>query len=257
MDGRAVREADGSAPDWHSPLWRHPDGSLVEWCPAHTVPTHPTGAAMDTTAFAARLRRDRLAAVVRGRDAEAALRTVLTLVEEGVGLVEVSLNSADAPAVIERAAREAGPDAAIGAGTALTAEDVRRAGDAGARWLVTPALCPAVGEAVARGLPVLAGAFTPSEVLAASAEGATAVKLFPASLGGPSYVAALRGPFPDLPLVPVGGVDAESAARYLAAGAVAVGVGSPLAGDAPDGGDLRALRRRARAFRTVCAGATS
>jgi 2-dehydro-3-deoxyphosphogluconate aldolase/(4S)-4-hydroxy-2-oxoglutarate aldolase len=86
-------------------------------------------------------------------------------------------------------------------------------------------------------------------VWAAHQRGAAAVKLFPASLGGPAYVRALVDPFPDVPLVPVGGVDAAAAAAYLAAGAVAVGVGSPLLGDAATGGDLAALAERARQFR--------
>jgi 2-dehydro-3-deoxyphosphogluconate aldolase/(4S)-4-hydroxy-2-oxoglutarate aldolase len=108
-----------------------------------------------------------------------------------------------------------------------------------------------VAESVARGIPVLAGALTPTEVVTAMRLGATAVKLFPASFGGPAYLRALRDPLPGVPVVPVGGVDASLAAEYLAAGAVAVGVGSPLVGDAARGGDLDALRARAVEFLTV------
>ncbi|WP_262403504.1 bifunctional 4-hydroxy-2-oxoglutarate aldolase/2-dehydro-3-deoxy-phosphogluconate aldolase [Actinomadura sp. CNU-125] len=97
-------------------------------------------------------------------------------------------------------------------------------------------------------MPVLAGALTPTEVAAAAASGVDAVKLFPASAHGPGYLKALRDPFPDVPFVPVGGVGRDEAVEYLALGAVAVGVGSPLCGDAPHGGDLDALRARARAF---------
>ncbi|WND38782.1 bifunctional 4-hydroxy-2-oxoglutarate aldolase/2-dehydro-3-deoxy-phosphogluconate aldolase [Streptomyces sp. BB1-1-1] len=209
---------------------------------------------MDLTDFTARLSRDRLAAIVRGRSADAALRTVLTLVEEGIGLVEVSLNTDDACGVIARAARAVGEDAFVGAGTVVTRDDLLRAQDAGATWVVTPTGGDAVAAAAQRGLPVLAGALTPTEAAAAMAAGATAVKLFPASLGGPAYLRALKDPFPDLPLVPVGGVDADLAPDYFAAGALAVGVGSPLVGDAAHGGDLDGLRVRARRFRAVCRG---
>jgi 2-dehydro-3-deoxyphosphogluconate aldolase / (4S)-4-hydroxy-2-oxoglutarate aldolase len=91
-------------------------------------------------------------------------------------------------------------------------------------------------------------------VIAARAARATALKIFPAStVGGPSYLKALQGPFPDVPFVPVGGVDVSAAKEYLALGATAVGVGSPLIGDAADGGDLAALRKRAAEFRAACA----
>lgn len=98
---------------------------------------------------------------------------------------------------------------------------------------------------------MLIGAVTPSEVIVATERGALGVKLFPASLGGPGYLKALRDPFPTVPFVPVGGIDAARALAYLAAGAVAVGVGSPLVGDAAAGGDLTALRERVAEWRTA------
>jgi len=194
------------------------------------------------------LRTHRLLGIVRGRDPQASLRTVVTLVEHGVAVVEVSLTTADGLGVLARARRDLGPDAHLGAGTVLAADDARRAADAGASFVVTPALCDGVESARSAGLPALVGAFTATEVVAANARGAAAVKLFPASLGGPGYLRALRDPFPATAFVPVGGVDAEAAAGYLAVGATAVGVGSPLVGDAADGGDMDGLHRRARAF---------
>ncbi|GGT15575.1 bifunctional 4-hydroxy-2-oxoglutarate aldolase/2-dehydro-3-deoxy-phosphogluconate aldolase [Streptomyces chromofuscus] len=200
----------------------------------------------------AALAAHRLVAIVRGSDPEAALRTVLTLAEEGVELIEVSLSGQDALSVIERAGAQLGPDRPLGAGTVLTADDARAAHRAGARFAVTPALGEAVGAAQALGLPVLAGVMTPTDILAARSLGAAALKIFPAAqAGGPAYLKALRGPFPHEPFVPVGGVDEAAARAYLAAGATAVGVGSPLVGDAADGGSLTALRDRARAFLTV------
>lgn len=194
------------------------------------------------------LEQHRLVAIVRGRDADAATRSVIALVESGVPLVEVSLTTAGAETVIERARAELGPEVALGAGTVCTAVDAVRAGEAGASFVVTPGHGPGVDEATRLGLPALVGALSPTEVIAATGAGAAAVKLFPASVGGPSYLKALRDPFPDVPFVPVGGVDAELAREYLSLGAIAVGVGSPLLGDAPHGGDVAALRERAKRF---------
>ncbi|MFD4658290.1 bifunctional 4-hydroxy-2-oxoglutarate aldolase/2-dehydro-3-deoxy-phosphogluconate aldolase [Kitasatospora sp. NPDC058444] len=193
----------------------------------------------------------RTLAIVRGTDRQAALRTVIALAEEGFTGAEVSLTTTDALWVIEQARRELGPDATLGAGTVLTADDAARAAQAGAGFLVTPGLGTGLRQAPALGLPVLAGALTPSEVITAVEFGASAVKLFPASLGGPGYLKALRDPFPTVPFIPVGGIDAKTALAHLAAGAAAVGVGSPLVGDAASGGDLTELRARAAHWRGV------
>lgn len=196
------------------------------------------------------LRDQRLLAILRGAQHGMLVAAGLTLIDCGITCLEVSLTSVDALGVIDELVANAGEDALIGAGTALTAADVSRARDAGAQFVVTPGLCPAVEEARAAGLSVLGGALTPSEIIEAAAH-STAVKLFPASHGGPEYLRAVRAPLPDTPLVPVGGVDAESVPAYLAAGALAVGVGSPLLGDAASGGTLADLRVRANAFRAA------
>jgi 2-dehydro-3-deoxyphosphogluconate aldolase/(4S)-4-hydroxy-2-oxoglutarate aldolase len=198
--------------------------------------------------FVDALREHRLIAIVRGTDEAAALAAVLTLAECGVRIVEVSLTTAGAASVIAQARARLGPDAHLGAGTIVDVAGAARAADAGASFVVTPGLGPGVAAAQARGLAVVAGALTPSEVIAATGLGVDAIKLFPASLGGVRYLRALRDPFPDVPFVPVGGVDVEAAGGYLAAGAVAVGVGSPLLGDAPAGGSLDLLRKRAAEF---------
>ncbi|MGW3007528.1 bifunctional 4-hydroxy-2-oxoglutarate aldolase/2-dehydro-3-deoxy-phosphogluconate aldolase [Streptomyces sp. NPDC001219] len=203
--------------------------------------------------FSTALRTERLVAIIRGRDAEASFRTVMALAEADLPLIEVSLSGHDALTVIQRARAELGDAAWLGAGTVLTAADARRAAEAGANLIVTPGLGPGLEESVRQGLPTLAGVLTPSEVIAADALGVSALKLFPASVGGPAYLQALRGPFPDPAFVPVGGVDAATAPAYFAAGAVAVGVGSPLIGDAADGGDLDGLRKRAAEFKAACA----
>ncbi|MFP5315643.1 MAG: bifunctional 4-hydroxy-2-oxoglutarate aldolase/2-dehydro-3-deoxy-phosphogluconate aldolase [Actinomycetes bacterium] len=200
------------------------------------------------TGFLDGLKKARLLAIIRGSDSAASVRTAVALVEEGVTYLEVSLNTPGALEVIRSVRDEVGDHATIGAGTVLTGDDAGRVSDAGGQFLVTPAVTAAVDAGVLLGLPVLAGALTPSETFSAMDRGATAIKLFPASLGGPAYLSALRDPFPEIPFIPVGGVNAAAAADYLDRGAIAVGVGSPLIGDAAGGGDLAALRRRAHEF---------
>ncbi len=203
------------------------------------------------TDFLRELAHERLLVIIRGTDPEAAIVAGRILLGAGVRFLEVSLVTTDALRVISELARLASDDAVIGAGTVLTRDDVDRAAAAGARLIVTPAVTESVAASVACGIPVLAGALTPTEVVTAVGLGATAVKLFPAAVGGPTYLRGLRDPLPNVPFVPVGGVDVALAADYLAAGAVAVGVGSPLLGDAARGGDLAALDARASAFLAV------
>ncbi len=212
-----------------------------------------TAVTTSTTAFdfLARLQRERLLAIVRGNNPDAALAASLTLFASGIRFLEVSLVTTDSLAIIAELARLAPSGCVVGAGTVLTVEDVHRSAAAGATFMVTPAVTEAVAESALLGLPVCAGALTPTEVVAARRAGATVVKLFPGSFGGPAYLKALRDPLPDVPFVPVGGVDAERAAEYFAAGAIAVGIGSPLLGDAAQGGALDALRARAATFLQV------
>jgi 2-dehydro-3-deoxyphosphogluconate aldolase/(4S)-4-hydroxy-2-oxoglutarate aldolase len=201
--------------------------------------------------FLARLERERLLAIVRGDNPEAALAASLALFDDGIRFLEVSLVTTDALAIIAELARLAPSNCLVGAGTVLSIDDVHRSADAGATFMVTPAVTDAIAESVRLGLPVCAGALTPTEVVAARRAGATVVKLFPGSFGGPAYLKALRDPLPDVPFVPVGGVDAVHATEYFAAGAVAVGLGSPLLGDAARGGNLDELRTRTNTFLAV------
>lgn len=190
----------------------------------------------------------RILAVIRGTDAAGAIAAGTVLLEEGVRIVEVALTTPNAASAVEalRAAAPAG--SLVGAGTVLTAADVADVAAAGAQFVVTPAVVESIPEAARRGLPVAAGAFTPTEAYTAMRMGASAIKLFPASVGGPAYLKAVRDPFPDIPFVAVGGVGLADLPGYFAAGAIAVGVGGPLVGDAASGGDLAALRERARAY---------
>ena len=204
---------------------------------------------LDRPGLRSALADERILAIVRGTDPDACVESVATLAEVGISLVEVSLTTTDALSVIERVAAS-WPDVLLGAGTVITAAQARDVRAAGARFVVTPGSSPGADAADELGLPVLVGCLTPSEVIAADQAGRL-VKLFPAAPLGLSYFRALRDPFPAVPLVPVGGVDAELASAYLAAGALAVGVGSPLLGDAPRGGSRADLRQRATAFRAA------
>jgi 2-dehydro-3-deoxyphosphogluconate aldolase/(4S)-4-hydroxy-2-oxoglutarate aldolase len=200
------------------------------------------------------IRDARLVAIVRGTDGAAAAKAALAAMEEGFRFVEIALTTPGALAAIRdvRAAAPAG--CFVGAGTVLTVQDVERVADAGGQFMVTPALAESIAESARRGIPVLAGALTPTEAYEAMNRGATAVKLFPASIGGPRYLKALRDPFPDIPFIAVGGVGLDEAAGYWEAGAIAVGLGGPLFGDAGSGGDLAPVRERARSFVGLAAG---
>ncbi len=146
----------------------------------------------------------------------------------GITVLEITLDADDALGSIERIAHGT---MLVGAGTVRTAEDVTSARDAGARFIVSPHTSEAVIDASAElGLPMMAGAMTPTEAVTAWDLGVSAVKLFPASVGGPDFLRSLTGPLGDIAFVPTGGVDASNARLYLAAGAVAVGVGGWLTG---------------------------
>lgn len=203
---------------------------------------------MAEQSFIERLGEHRLLGIIRGGDPQASIASALTLAEAGVRFFEISLTSADALHVLREVTRQAGGHVEVGAGTVLTPADADAALEHGAGYIVTPALAPSVAHAVSAGVPVLAGAMTPTEVLSAVDQGADAVKIFPAGRFGPGYLKDLRGPFPEVPLVPVGGVGVEDVPAYLGQGALAVGVATPLCGDAPDGGSLEDLRSRAGQF---------
>ena len=213
-------------------------------------------AGMPRKDFLGPLAQARLMAIVRAPDADGAVRAALALCDAGVRLVEISLTTRGALDAIARLRAEAPSQVWVGAGTVLTARDVTDVLAAGAGFVVTPALAESVDAAVAAGVPVAAGAFTPSEAVAAVQRGADVVKLFPASVLGPGYLRALRDPLPDVPFMAVGGIGVDAARDFLAAGAVAVGVGSPLLGDAATGGDLDALRGRAQELIQAAAGTT-
>lgn len=190
-------------------------------------------------------------AIARHLGASQAIAVAEALAAGGVRAFELTLNEPepDALRAIEAVARhgsEIGLE--IGAGTVLSIEAAGRAIDAGATFLVMPHLdAELVAWAAERGIPALPGCATPTEILAAWRAGAAAVKLFPASVAGPGFVRELRGPFPEIPILPTGGVTLETAPAFIAAGAVAVGLGGWLLGDGVAAGV------RERAARVVAA----
>jgi 2-dehydro-3-deoxyphosphogluconate aldolase/(4S)-4-hydroxy-2-oxoglutarate aldolase len=165
----------------------------------------------------------------------------------GVEALELTLNDPEATALlaIQAAADHAtrtGSRIVVGAGTVLSISAAERAIDAGATFLVSPHVdVELVRWAAERGVPMLPGAATPTEVLAAWQAGAAAVKVFPASVLGPTFVREMRGPFPDIPLQPTGGITTDNAGDFIRAGAVAVGIGSWLFA----GGDVASIVERA------------
>lgn len=203
------------------------------------------------------LKATRVLAVLRAPSADSALRAADALVDGGVTGLEITYSTPDAPAVIRAIAEKYGDRVYLGAGTVTTAEQAVQAADAGARFLVSPGTRENLTAAMkATGLIVMTGALSPSEVMAAVEFGSDVVKIFPASLGGPGYLKALRGPFPDVPLMPTGGVSPENIGDWFAAGAIAVGAGGDLVPSAALAAeDWAEITRRAEEFSAAGAGA--
>ncbi|MEU6224902.1 bifunctional 4-hydroxy-2-oxoglutarate aldolase/2-dehydro-3-deoxy-phosphogluconate aldolase [Streptomyces sp. NPDC047042] len=201
-------------------------------------------------ALTPQLDRTRVMAILRSADASGLPAVARALASAGVTCLEVTLTTAGALDALAAIRAELGPDVAVGAGTVVTEDEARDALAAGAQFLVAPVVDTAVVRYAAdRGVACYPGAWTPTEVSQAWRAGAAAVKLFPASTGGPAHLRQLRAPLPDIPVVAVGGVGIDEARDYLDAGARAVGIGSPLlrgADQNPTPQALESLVTRAR-----------
>lgn len=170
-----------------------------------------------------------LLAVLRGPSADLTVQMVAALVAGGVLGIEITYTTPNAAEVVAELKRQFGDRIVLGMGTLTRPEQAAEAQAAGAQFLVSPHTEAVLAKAmVATGLPVMMGAFTPTEVMASVNLGSDVVKLFPGSLGGPTYMKALKGPFPHVAMMPTGGVDKDNVADWFAAGAVAVGAGSQL-----------------------------
>jgi len=168
--------------------------------------------------------------VVRASSAKQAIAAAVAVAAGGISIVEVTMTVPGALDAITQLVKTLGREVIVGAGTVLDAEAARQCFDAGAEFLVSPGLdLGTVKAANQAGKLIMAGALTPTEVITAWKGGADFVKVFPASaVGGPSYLKALRGPLPQIPLVPTGGVNLNTAADFLRAGASALGIGGQL-----------------------------
>jgi len=182
-----------------------------------------------------RIREIGIIPVVRASSSEEALAAVEAIRAGGIPILEITMTVPGAVKIIEELAKR---DALIGAGTVLDAETARQCIDAGARFVVSPALdIPTIETCNALDVPVFPGALTPTEVVTAWKAGADAVKIFPASaVGGATYLKSLKAPLPQIELIPTGGVSLKNAGELIAAGAFALGVGADLV-------DLAAIRK--------------
>jgi 2-dehydro-3-deoxyphosphogluconate aldolase/(4S)-4-hydroxy-2-oxoglutarate aldolase len=193
-------------------------------------------------------------AIVRFRTPAALDEVIDAIRRGGVDLVEVTVDTPGALRAVRAAAESGTP---VGVGTIGTVEDARTFADAGAAFLVSPGVkSDVVRAAVELGVPTIPGALSPTEIATAIDAGADAVKLFPAGLGGPDYLRALRGPFSRVAFVPTGGIRPENVGSWLEAGAACVGLGATLVGSTPPStarelaavvDRVRAASRRARA----------
>lgn len=193
-------------------------------------------------------------AIIRLNNLKEALSLSQALLAGGITTLEFTMSNPNALEAIMQVKQSLSEQLVIGAGTVLSAEDASAAIQAGAQFLVTPAFLPEViacGQS--RGVEVICGAFTPTEILAAWQAGASLVKVFPAGRMGPEYIRDILGPFPTIPLVPTGGIHLENCAAFLKAGAYTVGIGSSLVNDRiVESKDWSSLTTKAREYVHLC-----
>jgi len=196
------------------------------------------------------IRETGVIAIMRAQSSAQLIAAADAIKAGGVRVIEVTMTTPGALDVIAEATQRYGDVVLFGAGSVLDAETARAAILAGAGFIVAPTLNLNVIALCNRySVPVMPGCFTPTEMLAAWEAGADMVKLFPAEIGGPAIIKAIRAPLPQLEIVPVGGVDLNTAADFIRSGAAALGVGSSLVNQKLlDAGDMDELTRRAARF---------
>lgn len=183
---------------------------------------------MNKDAVLAKIKAEKVVAIIRADNSAGLLDCARALAAGGLTSIELTMTTPDAIGTLARASAEF-PDFLFGLGTVLDPETARAGILAGAKFLVTPALRPAVVTLARRySVPVLCGAFTPTEIIAAWEAGADVVKVFPAEFFGPAYIKSVKAPLPQVDLVPTGGVTPETVGEFLRAGATATAAGSAL-----------------------------
>jgi 2-dehydro-3-deoxyphosphogluconate aldolase/(4S)-4-hydroxy-2-oxoglutarate aldolase len=206
----------------------------------------------------AALRDGGIVPVIRADSADTALRIVDALIAGGIRTLEITMTVPDAIGAIKAVADRFGSSVLLGAGTVTSRALAEGSLDAGAEFLVTPCVVPdVIAVAKEREVAVLPGAMTPTEVFTAWSSGGDIVKIFPASnVGGASYLKALKGPFPQIPLCPTGGVNLQTIGEFVKAGASAVGVGGELVSKAAiDAGDYGKITELAKQYVAALAAA--
>lgn len=172
---------------------------------------------------------DRAVAVIRLNQSEHFWKVAEALYAGGISILEITLTTPDALALIEDSAARLPKDVLIGAGSVLDAETARQVIAAGARYVVSPVFKPEIIEIAHRNdVPAMPGCFTPTEILSAHQQGADVIKVFPADILGMAFFKGIKAPMPFLRLMPTGGVSLDNAGEWIRAGACAVGVGSAL-----------------------------
>lgn len=196
------------------------------------------------------IRDSGIIAIMRADSSASLMSAAATLLDGGVNVIEVTMTTPGALDIISDAANRFGEDVLFGTGSVLDSETARAAILAGADFIVSPVLnLDMIALCNRYSVPVLPGCYTPTEALTAWEAGASMIKLFPAGFGGPALVKALLAPLPQLEIVPTGGVDLDTAAAFVRAGATALGVGSSLVSQGLlDSADFAEITRRAKAF---------
>lgn len=198
--------------------------------------------------------------VIRASSAQKALLAADALYQGGIPVVEVTLTVPGAETAIESLRKNFGADLLVGAGTVLDADDAKRCLDSGAQFIVSPGLDRAtIGFVNSKDILMIAGALTPTEVVTAWKHGSDLVKIFPCSaVGGAGYIKALKGPLPQIPLIPTGGVNLQTAADFIRAGSEALGIGGELVqASALDAGTPNVITALARQFFEIVQAARS
>lgn len=171
---------------------------------------------------------NKIIAIIRGANSKDVLNMAKALHEGGVNMLEITMNSPNALSAIEEITAELGDRVVVGAGTVLDSETARAAILAGAKFILSPTVdIETIKMAKRYGAVSIPGAFTPTEILSAYENGGDIIKVFPATLG-PSFIKDIRGPLPQIPLLPTGGIDLNNIQEFMKAGAIGCGIGSAL-----------------------------
>jgi 2-dehydro-3-deoxyphosphogluconate aldolase/(4S)-4-hydroxy-2-oxoglutarate aldolase len=209
---------------------------------------------MNKSAVLARINQEKIIALIRADGPARLIDCAHALAAGGLTVIELTMTTPGALSILAQAAKEL-PHVTFGMGTVLAPDTVAAAQDAGAQFIVTPCVRPAVIAACQdRGLAILGGALTPTEAYASFELGADVIKIFPAEFFGPAYIKSLKAPFPQLNIMPTGGVTPETVGEFLKNGAFATAAGSALVLPAAmNAKDWPAITKRAQEFVTAAA----